>query len=74
MADPRSAAGAAVLRGCAWALGGRCERAHLLRADRGRWQVMVVPRRRQRWTRITIYADSVPAAAWKLLHETRRAS
>jgi len=74
MADPRAAVGAAVLRGCVWALGGRCEGAALAGAGRGRWHVAMVPRGRRRWGRITIQAESVAAAARRLLRATGEAA
>ncbi|HEX6739054.1 MAG TPA: hypothetical protein VF310_12315 [Vicinamibacteria bacterium] len=73
MADPRATLGGAVLRACVWALGGRCERAALAGAGRGRWHVAMVPRGRRRWRRVTIQAESVAAAARRLLRATRAA-
>ncbi len=74
MADTRRAtAGAAVLRACAWALGGRCERVELAGPGPGHWHVTMVPRRRRRWRRVTIQAGSVAGVAWRLLRATREA-
>ena len=73
MADPRAAAGAAVLRGCAWALGGRCERVGLAGTGRRRWHVAMVARGRRRWGRATVQAESVVAVARRLLRATREA-
>ncbi len=73
MADPRARVGRLVLRGCAWAVGGRAERAELLGGGRRHWHVSVVPRARRRWTRITLVADSVGAATGKLLRAATRA-
>ena len=63
--------GAAALRACVWALGGRCERAELAGAGRGRWHVTMVPRGRRRWRRVTIQAESVATTAGRLLRATR---
>jgi hypothetical protein len=69
----RAKAGARALRACVWALGGQCERAELAGTGRGHWHVTMVPRGRRRWRRVTIRAESVPAAAWRLLRATREA-
>ena len=70
-ATRRAKMGAAALRACVWALGGRCERAELAIIGRGHWHVTMVARRRRRWRRVTIQAESVAAAAWRLLRATR---
>ena len=72
MADGRRAKlGAAALRACVWALGGRCERAELAAVGRGHWHVTMVPRGRRRWRRVTVQAESVAGATWRLLRATR---
>jgi hypothetical protein len=69
----RAKVGAVVLRAWVWALGGRGERVGLAGPGRGRWHVAMVPRGRRRWRRVTIQADSVAAAARRLLRATREA-
>jgi hypothetical protein len=71
VAEGRARLGGLALRACAWALGGRCERADLRGAGRGRWHVSMVPRGRRRWGRVTVEADSVAEAVGRLVRATR---